>query len=358
VFPFALGVLALLPLALLLLALLALACRISGLLLYPPRQPVTRTPGDCGLEYENVAFRSRDGLALKGWWIPSHRAPGLVGPSPTVLLLHPMFGNRQGFSGHGHKQPRRLRADVDLVGVAQSFHQAGYAVLAFDFRSHGESQRGPCAGGLNEDQDVVGAVDTIFHRIAAEAPGAEPQVGLVGFGLGATAALVAVGREKGGAETIRVFSGDSEGGFGWIEIPPASVKRLRFVVAIQPAALGVLLRGYIHQVFAPLSPILVPLVDRMCQRRGAYPLDSHLLPQFVRNVQIPVLYVQARRDRWGDSTEAQRFFDATPGPKQIWWLDEPLGRLEAYDYVGEHMERVLAFAAQNIQRCPKAGEMP
>ena len=214
--PFALGVL-----ALLLLALLALAYRISGLLLYPPRQPVTRTPGDYDLEYEEVAFQSRDGLALKGWWIPASRAPGLTEPSPTVLLLHPMFGNRQGFSGHGHKQPRLLRTDVDLLGMARSFHQAGYTVLTFDFRSHGESQRGPCAGGLNEDQDVVGAVDTIFRRIAAEAPEAEPQVGLVGFGLGATAALAAVGREKGGAETIRVFSGDSEGGFGWVEIPPA-----------------------------------------------------------------------------------------------------------------------------------------
>ena len=102
---FALGVL-----ALLLLALLALAYRISGLLLYPPRQPVTRTPGDYDLEYEEVAFQSRDGLALKGWWIPASRAPGMTGPSPTVLLLHPMFGNRQGFSGHGHGQPRLLRS--------------------------------------------------------------------------------------------------------------------------------------------------------------------------------------------------------------------------------------------------------
>jgi pimeloyl-ACP methyl ester carboxylesterase len=187
-------------------------------------------------------------------------------------------------------------------------------VLAFDFRSHGESQRGPCAGGLNEDQDVVGAVDATFRRIAADAPGAEPQVGVVGFGLGAMAALVAVGREKGGTETIRVFSGDSEGGFGWVEIPPTKVKRLRFVVAIQPAALGVLLRGYLHQVFAPLSPILTPLVDRMCQRRGGYPLDSSLLLQFVRNVQIPVLYIQARRDPWGGRAEAQQFFDTTPGP--------------------------------------------
>jgi uncharacterized protein len=105
-------------LALLLLALMALAYRISGLLLYPPRQPVTRTPAEYGLAYEDIAFQSRDGLALKGWWIPSNRTPGLTEPSPTVLLLHPMFGNRQGCSGHGHGLPRLLGADVDLLGVA------------------------------------------------------------------------------------------------------------------------------------------------------------------------------------------------------------------------------------------------
>jgi alpha-beta hydrolase superfamily lysophospholipase len=40
--------------------------------------------------------------------------------------------------------------EVDLLKTAHGFHQAGYAVLLFDFRSHGESQAGLCAGGLSE----------------------------------------------------------------------------------------------------------------------------------------------------------------------------------------------------------------
>ena len=73
----------------------------------------------------------------------------------------------------------------------------------FDFRGHGGSQGGRCAGGLTEDQDVRGAVDKAFKRIAAEVPAREtPQVGVVGFGLGASAAIAAVGREKGGAEVL------------------------------------------------------------------------------------------------------------------------------------------------------------
>ena len=73
----------------------------------------------------------------------------------------------------------------------------------FDFRGHGGSQGSRCAGGLTEDQDVHGTVDYAFKRIAAEVPAREtPQVGVVGFGLGASAAIAAVGREKGGAEVL------------------------------------------------------------------------------------------------------------------------------------------------------------
>ena len=351
---------AFLLLSVLLLAFLALGYWISSLLLYARRQPLTRTPEDYDLTYEDVAFRSKDGLALKGWWIPTGRASQLAGREPIVLLLHPMFGNRLGFHPQPQAWSRLLKTEVDLLKMARCFHQAGYSVLLFDFRSHGESQRGMCAGGLTEDQDVVGAIDYVFNRLAAQAPSETPQVGLVGFGLGAAAAISAIGREKGGVEIIRIFSGDSEGAMGWTEIQPANVKKLRFLIAVETASLGVLLRGYLSQVFPPLSPVLTPLVDRLCQWRGGYPLGGAFLLKVVREVNVPVLYVQAHPQEpfgWAnafDAGEVLRLFDATPGLKQIWRVEAPLGRLETYAYVGEHLERVLAFAAQNVE-CRSVG---
>jgi pimeloyl-ACP methyl ester carboxylesterase len=343
-----------LPLSLLFLALLALGFWISSLLLYPRSQPVIRTPKDCGMQYEDVGFQSSDGLFLKGWWIPAGRAPRQEGKSPAVILLHPMFGNREGFSTRRQVWRRQIwrrqfHTNFDLLKTARHFHNAGYSVLMFDFRCHGESQRGRCAGGLAEDQDVVGAVDHVFNRIAAGAPDERPRVGLVGFGLGAAAAIAAIGREKGGAEAIRVFSGDSEGGSGWKEFQPANVKRLRFLVAVQPASLGVLVRGFLHQVSAPLSLVLVPIVDRLYRWRGGYALDGSFLLKFVREVNVPVLYIQARPDPWDGCSEVQRLYDATPGPKEIWWIEEPLGWIEAYETPGEQPERMLAFAAQHSQ---------
>jgi pimeloyl-ACP methyl ester carboxylesterase len=347
---------ALLVLSLLLVALLALSYRISSLLLYPPRQPLTRTPGDNGLVYEQVTFPSSDGLSLQGWWIPAAGASHLPAPAQAVLLLHPLFGNRHGFQPQPQAWARLLRAEVDLLKPACAFHQAGYHVLLFDFRGHGESQGGRCAGGLSEDQDVSGAVDYTFHRLAAQIPAQPPQVGLVGFGLGAAAAIAALGRKKGGAEVIRVFTGDSEGGVGFTEIQPANVKKLRFLVAVQPASLGGLLRGYLRQLFGPPGPALAPLVDRMCQWRGGYPLGGDFLLKYVRGVHIPLLYVQSCQDvqsgqaNESGSGELQRLCEATPGPKQRWQIEESLGRLEMYAYVSDHLERVLDFAAQHTSR--------
>lgn len=335
-------------LALSLLALIGVSYWISGLLLYGRRQPITCTPKEYGMVYEDVSFRSKDGLLLNGWWLPAVTANAAA---PVVLLLHPHFGNRQGLSVQHQGWPRLFATEVDLLKMAQACHQAGFTVLMFDFRSHGESQRGLCAGGLTEDQDVMGAVDYVFGRVAAETT-ATPAVGVIGFGLGATAALAAVGREKGGDTVIRVFSGDSEGGSGFITIPPANVKRLRFLVAVQPASLGVLLRGYLRTVARPLAWVLPPLVDQFCQWRGGYPLRSSFLLKCVQEVHVPVLYLQARSDPWGDGREVQQFYNATPDLKQINWLEGSLTRLATYAYVTEQPALVLTFATQQVQPAP------
>jgi uncharacterized protein len=138
---------------LLFLALLALAYRGSSLLLYARRQPLTRTPADYGLAYEEVTFQSPDGLTLKGWWVPARRIYPSEARNPAVVLLHPMFGNRHGCSARERGWPRLFRLEVDLLKTVKGFHQAGYEALVFDFRSHGQSQSGLCAGGPAQVRD-------------------------------------------------------------------------------------------------------------------------------------------------------------------------------------------------------------
>jgi pimeloyl-ACP methyl ester carboxylesterase len=232
--------------------------------------------------------------------------------------------------------------------IAALFHQAGYAVLTFDFRSHGESQRGLCAGGLMEDQDVMGAVDYAFQRLTTEASTATPIVGIVGFGLGAAAALAAVGREKGGTEVIHVFSGDSEGGSAFVAIEPPNVKRLRFLVAVEPASMGAWLRELLYPRIGVLYRLVVPLVEWLCQRRGGFPLGITRLLRFVQEVHIPVLVVKGCAGSCPKHAEAQQVYEAIPGEKQLWQIEGVKGAMQTYQCIEQHPERILAFASLHV----------
>jgi alpha-beta hydrolase superfamily lysophospholipase len=301
--------------------------------LYPARRPLAGTPRLAGLDYFDVTFPSSDGLTLRGWWLPAE-AP--VEAAPVVVLLHPLFGNRLG-SARPAAWPGLAQPEVDLLPVAAAFHAAHYAVLLFDFRGHGESERGLCGGGLTEDQDVAGAVDFAFARA-----GAAPRVGVVGFGLGAAAALAAVGRYKGGTETTWVFSGDSEGGSDWTKILPANVKQLSFLAAVQPVSPGTLLRSRLRRVSGPLSGLLAALVSQFSVWLGGYPLNPGALLKFAAGVTVPVLLVQPRGTPEGDCRELQALFDAVPAPKRLAWAAAPGGSVED---PAAFVASVLAFAA-------------
>jgi pimeloyl-ACP methyl ester carboxylesterase len=326
-------------------ALLGLAFWIANRIMYPRRQPLSTTPQACGLRYENVVFPSSDGLPLKGWWIPAGRSATRQGADPAVILLHPMFGNRHGLDAkQGWLEP--LHIDLNLLPFVQAFHQAGFAALLFDFRSHGESPAGMCAGGLLEDQDVAGAVDYVFGRLAESFQGQTPQVGILGFGMGACAAIAAIGREKGGTEILRVFTGDMEGGAGYTDILPANVKLLRFLIAVQPASLGDWLGDAFRKRIAPLRSLLLYLVDAIIQRGGGYPLEGNILQKYARSVNVPVLFVQARADPLSGALE--KLVEAVPGQSQVLWMETPRDRMEGFQYAVDHPEVMLAFAQEQM----------
>jgi len=55
---------------------------------HPKRASVCcATPADHGLTYEDVSFKTRDGLTLRGWYIPSKN-------KAAVLVAHGIGGNR------------------------------------------------------------------------------------------------------------------------------------------------------------------------------------------------------------------------------------------------------------------------
>lgn len=109
-----------------------------------------RTPADLGLEAEDVAFGTDDGFTLRGWLIAGD--PG----KPALLCMH------------GGRDDKRY-----FLPLAPALHAAGYTVLLFDGRCHGDSDDDPggLSLGIRDHRDVLAAVEFLggrgFERIGA-----------------------------------------------------------------------------------------------------------------------------------------------------------------------------------------------
>ena len=104
------------PIALVLLVFVVAPLAIAVAATNVPRTAVgSTTPADLGLSYENVTFRTADGVDLAGWYVPSANGA-------AVVLLHGAGSTRA--------------ATLDHAAVLA---RNGYGVVLFDARGHGES---------------------------------------------------------------------------------------------------------------------------------------------------------------------------------------------------------------------------
>jgi alpha/beta superfamily hydrolase len=290
---------------------LAVSFVFSSLILHSHRQPIVRLPDAYGLDFERVDFRSTDGLNLKGWFISGKN-------EKTVIITHPFPFNRHGFIAKNQGPLKLFKTDVDLLKTAQALNQAGYSVLMFDFRNHGESDSGVTGVGLNEYQDVVGAVKYLKNRFENQ------KVGFVSFCMGANSTLVALSKAK------------------------EELADVKCVVAVQPVSASVFVRSFMRNVFTAASLLLIPVVNRMCQWRGGYALNEMSPLKYCRDVEAPILYVQAKTDPWTELSDIEGFYAETSGSKELWMINEEMGRFDAYNYVGDNSERIINFLKQHL----------
>lgn len=135
------------------------------------RKPLVPAANTVSSVYEDVSFRSTDGLLLKGWWFPNAQRA-----DRAAVLVHGRGQNRIISS---------FRPDL----IAQMLLASGYSVLTFDLRGHGESEGDRYSLGQYEPRDIVAAVDFA----AAKAGIDRRRVALIGESLGAGSAIMTVG---------------------------------------------------------------------------------------------------------------------------------------------------------------------
>ncbi len=128
---------------------------------YHDRENGGLTPASFDLAFEDVSFRSGDGVPLSGWWVPAAGAKG------TVVMVHGLNRSR-----------------IEVVRRLPFVHGEGWNALLFDLRRHGASGGQATTFGAKEKGDVRAAA-----RLAREkSPG---PVVLWGVSLGAASVMLA-----------------------------------------------------------------------------------------------------------------------------------------------------------------------
>jgi uncharacterized protein len=128
---------------------------------FSDRENAGLTPASFNLTFEDVTFKSSDGVELKGWWVPASEGRG------TVVLVHGLNRSR-----------------IEMVRKVPFLHGAGWNALLFDLRHHGASGGEASTFGDRERLDVQAA------KTFAAARAAGPVV-FWGVSLGAAAATLA-----------------------------------------------------------------------------------------------------------------------------------------------------------------------
>jgi dienelactone hydrolase len=277
---------------------LVIAWFLSEQVLHPRPRVEDHDLDDMPLPAEPVSFASRDGTRLAGWFIP---APDHSRPAPGIVLSH-------GWA----------RSRCELLPHARFLHQAGFAVLMFDYRHRGESAGDAITMGVRERHDLRGALDALCARPEVDAG----RVGVFGMSMGGViAVLVGAGDER-----VRAIAA---------EAPFAS----------HEAIMNRALRHYFHLSSFPVAP----LARWMIGRRLGESLDGVEPIEFVAGFSPrPIFIMACERDAVIGCDETERLYRAATEPKRF-WLIAAADHARGWQAAGaEYERRVIAFFQETL----------
>ncbi len=233
-----------------------------GAALHPLHIVPGRSPAAFGLVYEDIRFRTADGLTLAGWVVPHPDARA------NVIFCH----------GHGRNRGHGNALLPTLHGLRMNF-------LSFDFRGHGDSEGHTSTFGAREVGDLVAAANYIRGRFPGK------PLFLVGVSLGAAVSLQALPLLP---EVRGVWS---EGAFG----------RLDRVVEHEFACLPDWLRKPLIAAYARLG-----WVDCGMFIGSINPVEA------IQGVDVPIYFCHGQSDELVPPSEGESLYEAYHGPRWCW----------------------------------------
>ena len=282
--------------------------RISDMMIKPGSSPVFGTPADSGLDYEDVAFQASDGVTLRGW---------LVEGGADKIIVQSHFGvqsSRSGFTPEGKGMIKLWKTNIPFLRHVEALVNAGYSVLMYDFRNHGDSDAGTCpwvSWGPEERKDVLAAV-----KFVAEHPTyKDAEIGLLSICMGAASTTYAYGEDEG----LKTFP------------------NIKALLAVQPLLYPDFVRGL------GIPSFLARGASKVNLERTGIDLDTTSFLPHVKDIPVPTLVVQNKNDPWANTERVQQYHDELRVEKELLWLDLSSDRAAAYHHLGEHPEIAVEF---------------
>jgi len=287
------------------------SCRVSATPVDRPSS--TGWPAEAELEWEDVVFPSLDGVPLEGWFIPRE------GSDRLVICAHPLGFSRAGFPSHLEPWKSAFGPgndyELNFIPDYKTLHEAGYNVLAYDFRNFGHS--GAANGGLQsnnrfEARDVVGSLAYVRSRTELAAM----KVGLFSRCMGANA-------------TFRAYS-----------MYPDAFSDVRCLVAPLLLSARVALERMLGG--AGFGERVDEAVERQRQIIGTPP-DEASPVEWAAAVDVPTLTYGVRDDAITRPSDLEAIYAAiAASDKDMFWIDSA-ARWDGYTWFQRRPDRILAW---------------
>jgi alpha-beta hydrolase superfamily lysophospholipase len=287
--------------------------QLAQMAIKPFRTPLLKNPKDYGMDYQEMSFKTPDGIELKAWYIPAENSDKLI------VVNHPMPMNRYGYPGHLEAFSQLFPDEVNFIKTYEQLHKAGYNVLTYDLRNHGESggaNQGICGIGMFEYQDAIGAMNYIKSH---------PELSKMKLGF--------LSHCTGGNATLKAIATE-----------PELFKDVKALVVPQPCNMAYLVDTF-SQMFG-VAEYKEAIDEEMVKLGGLKAAEMNPYP-FAPNISIPTLISQVKDDTWTKPEDVQKTFDLIPTKdKKLVWIEGANRRFDGYNYFGEHPEEMIHWFNQ------------
>ncbi|KAF5254123.1 hypothetical protein FANTH_1005 [Fusarium anthophilum] len=282
------------------------------------RSPILRRPDEYGMKYEDIFFPSLDGTILQGWFIPAQNSQKLI------IANHPMTCNRYGYPGHLEPYGGFGGFEVNFLPDYKSLHDAGYNIICYDLRNHGISDTGSggmCGAlGYYEARDVVGSIKYALSR---------PETKNNSIGL--------LSRCMGGNATIHAMT-----------LFPEYFKSIKAMILLQAVSGHAFVeKGAINSGLD--KEATVAAFDKRIYELTGFRLKELTPLPLAKNVTVPTLFAQVRKDFLIDTSDSQQIFDALGSKeKKMVWIEDTDRRFDGYNYFAKEPAEMLNWFEQYV----------